>query len=171
MISQFVKKSVRKATVVMTALVMAFPFQVIGFAAPATNAFVASGDRHIWVVTTVQHFGDQPEGGIGVYRGEDHEFTFSAPGGVIVYPAAVLMLQTRHVSFDLNVVQINGIDITGALVKHQADEWFTQVAMIPFPLKATGNVLKITARNIDGNAGGNLDDFYINNVVVIYQVP
>ncbi len=172
MISQFVKTTVNKAAFFMTALLMAFPLQVIGNASPATtNALVASDEaRFVYITSSVQHFGDDPDFLTGTFRGDDHEFTFDAPG---VNPnlRAVLMLQTRNVGHDLNVIRINGVNITGALVKHEhGSEWFAQVGEIPSgTLKATGNVLKIIARNSDGNAGGNLDDFNIDNVVVLYR--
>src|SRR5574341_1706754 len=170
MISQFAKKSVRKAAFVMTALLMAFPLQFTGSAAPATNMLVASDEaKFVYITSSVQHFGDEPDFLTGTFRGDDHEFTFDAPG---VNPnlRAVLMLQTRNVGHDLNVIRTNNVNITGALVKHEAgDEWFAQVGEIPSgTLKASGNVLKIIARNSSGNAGGNLDDFNIDNVVVLY---
>jgi hypothetical protein len=166
-ISQFMKKNVRKAAVVVTALLMAFPFQVIGNAAPAV---VSDEAKFVYITSSVQHFGDEPGFLTGTFRGDDHEFTFDAPG---VNPnlRAVLMLQTRNVGHDLNVIRINNVNITGALVKHEAgDEWFAQLGEIPSgTLKATGNVLKIIARNSSGGAGGNLDDFNIDNVVVLYR--
>lgn len=172
MISQFVKKIVSKAAVFMTALLMAFPLQIVGSAAPAAaNVLVASDEaKFVFITGSVQHFGDEPDFLTGTFRGDDHEFTFDAPG---VNPnlRAVLMLQTRNVGSDLNVIRINGVNITGALVKHEdGNEWFAQLGEIPSgTLKATGNILKIISRNSDGNAGGNLDDFNIDNVVVLYR--
>jgi len=172
MISQFVKKTVSKATVLMTVLLMAFPLQVIGAASPATaNALVTSDEaKFVYITSSVQHFGDEPDFLTGTFRGDDHEFTFDAPG---VNPnlRAVLMLQTRNVGSDLNVIRINNVNITGALVKHgDGNEWFAQLGEIPSgTLKATGNVLKVISRNSDGNPGGNLDDFNIDNVVVLYR--
>ncbi len=167
MISQFVKKSVSKVTVIMTALLMAFPLQVVGNASPVATSDEA---RFVFITSSVQHFGDDPDFLTGTFRGDDHEFTFDAPG---VNPnlRAVLMLQTRNVGSDLNVIRINNVNITGALVKHEdGSEWFAQLGEIPSgTLKATGNVLKIISRNSDGNAGGNLDDFNIDNVVVLYR--
>src|SRR5262245_55192147 len=169
-ISQFLKKTMAKEAVFMVAMLMAFPLQVIGSAAPAAaNELVASDEaKFVYITSSVQHFGDEPDFLTGTFRGDDHEFTFDAPG---VNPnlRAVLMLQTRNVGHDLNVIRINNVNITGALVKHgDGSEWFAQLGEIPSgTLKATGNVLKIIARNSDGNAGGNLDDFNIDNVVVL----
>ena len=171
-ISQFLKNNVSKAAVLVTALLMAFPLQIIGGAAPAAaNALVASDEaRFVYITSSVQHFGDEPGFLSGTFRGDDHEFTFDAPG---VNPnlRAVLMLQTRNVGHDLNVIRINNVNITGALVKHEdGNEWFAQLGEIPSgTLKASGNVLKIISRNADGNAGGNLDDFNIDNVVGLYR--
>jgi hypothetical protein len=172
MISQFVKKTVSKAAVFMAALLMAFPLQIIGAAAPAAAiALVASDEaKFVYITSSVQHFGDDPDFLTGTFRGDDHEFIFDAPG---VNPnlRAVLMLQTRNVGSDLNIIRINNVNITGALVKHDnGDEWFAQIGEIPSgTLKATGNILKIISRNSDGNAGGNLDDFNIDNVVALYR--
>ena len=171
-ISQLVKKTVNKAAIFTIALLMAFPLQIIGAAAPAeANELFASDEaKFVYITSSVQHFGDEPDFLTGTFRGDDHEFTFDAPG---VNPnlRAVLMLQTRSVSHDLNVIRINGVNITGALVKHaESNEWFAQFGEIPSgTLKATGNVLKIISRNSNGEAGGNLDDFNIDNVVVLYR--
>ena len=167
-ISQFAKKIVTKMAFIMTALLMAFPLQVIGNASPAT--LTSDEAKFVFITSSVQHFGDEPGSLSGTFRGDDHEFTFDAPG---VNPnlRAVLMLQTRGVNHDLNVIRINNVNVTGALVKHEdSNEWFAQLGEIPLgTLKATGNVLKIISRNTDGNAGGNLDDFNIDNVVVLYR--
>ena len=150
---------------------MAFPLQAIGNASTATNLLPASDEaRFVYITSSIQHFGDEPGSMSGVFRGDDHEFTFDAPG-VNQNLRAVLMLQTRNIDYDLNIIRINGVNITGALVKHDAgNEWFAQVGEIPSgTLKTTGNVLKIISRNSDGNAGSNLDDFNIDNVVVLYR--
>jgi len=171
-ISQFVKRAVSKAALFMTTLLMAFPLQVIGAASSAAANEIAASDeaKFVYITSSVQHFGDEPDFLTGTFRGDDHEFTFDAPG---VNPnlRAILMLQTRNVGHDLNVIRINGVNITGALVKHEdGGEWFAQLGEIPSgTLKATGNVLKIISRNSDGAAGGNLDDFNIDNVVALYR--
>src|SRR5262245_15477738 len=148
-ISQFLMKTMTKAAVIMTALLMSFPLQVIGAASPAAaNELVPSDEaKFVYITSSVQHFGDEPDFLTGTFRGDDHEFIFDVPG---VNPnlRAVLMLQTRSVSHDLNVIRINGVNITGALVKHvESNEWFAQFGEIPSgTLKATGNVLKIISR-------------------------
>jgi hypothetical protein len=172
LISQFAKKIMTKAAFLTAALLLALPLQAIGSASPATTNLLAAADeaRFVYITSSIQHFGDEPSLLTGTFRGDDHEFTFDAPG---VNPnlRAVLMLQTRSVSHNLNVIRINGVNVTGALVRHEdSDEWFAQLGEIPSgTLKASGNVLKIIARNSDGNAGGNLDDFNIDNVVVLYR--
>jgi len=168
-IGHFVKKTVSKAAFFMAALLLALPFQAIG-AAASTETVASDEAKFVFITSSVQHFGDDPGFLTGTFRGDDHEFTFDAPG---VNPnlRAVLMLQTRNVGHDLNVIRINNVNITGALVKHEnGDEWFAQLGEIPSgTLKATGNVLKVIARNSSGGAGGNLDDFNIDNVVVLYR--
>jgi hypothetical protein len=173
-ISKFAKKGMATAAVLMAALLFSLPFQAIGAASPAVNDSLAAIEQanFRYIVSSTQHFGDEPDFLFGTYRGEDHDFTFDAPG-VNQNRRAVLMLQTRQVSHDLNVIRINGVNITGALRQHgEGDEWFAQIGEIPSGvLQATGNVLRIIARNSDGGAGGNLDDFLIDNVVVMYQQP
>src|SRR5262249_19843890 len=133
----------------------------------------AQSANYVYIVAGNQHFGDDPAafGGNGVFRGDDFDYTFNAPG-VDPSKRAVLMLWNLNVDNHCNVVTINGTSISGALVAQVSNEWATRIGEVPAGvLKATGNVLHIGARNTSCTVGGNLDDFMIDNVVLLYQKP
>ena len=162
-----IKLMAKSLTIVMAALLLAM--QAIG--GPVAAAVAAVSSNFVFVVSTPQHFGDQSGLFPGtVFRGEDHSFIFDAPG-INTNRRAVLMLEARAVQH-ANVFQINGVNISGALQpRPEANDaqTFTEIADIPpGVLKATGNVLRVIARNINGQAGGALDDFVIDNVVLHY---
>jgi hypothetical protein len=129
--------------------------------------------NYVYIVAGNQHFGDDPGafGGGGTFRGDDFDYTFNAPG-VDPSKRAVLMLWNLNVATHCNVVTINGTNISGALVAQSSPEWATRIGEVPAGvLKATGNILHIAARNTSCTTGGNLDDFMIDNVVLLYQKP
>ena len=54
------------------------------------------------------------------------------------------------------------------------DEWFTQIGEVPAGIlnaPPLTNTLRIAARNDAGGAGGDLDDFVVDNVVILYRMP
>ena len=138
-------------------------------AAPAT----AQTANFVSIAVGNQHFGDDPGafGGSGTYRGDDYDYYFNAPG-VDPNRSAILMLSSFDVATHCNVVKINGVSISGALVAQESPEWASRIGYVPAGvLKATGNVLHIATRNVSCTTGGNLDDFLIYNVVLLYQKP
>jgi hypothetical protein len=104
--------------------------------------------------------------------GDDHEIDFSTPG-VNAGRRAVLMVQTRDVDFTFNGVQINGTSLQN-LVQHDtgSDESYVHMIIVPANVLRADqpNTLRLTSRNIDGNLGGNLDDFVVERVVIHYEV-
>lgn len=82
------------------------------------------------------------------------------------------MLQTRGVSVNCNVIKINGVDVSSALRADDDDNWHTQIGEVPpNVLKSGNNTLQIAARNESCGVGGNLDDFVVDNVVILYRKP
>src|SRR5262245_8075629 len=167
--SKFGKKSVARFAMILAALLLAAPLSVIGSATPASNALALSAlveqSTFRIIISNIVHLGDS-----GV--GDDHEVTFSAPN-VDPSQRAVLMLRTRDVDFSHNLITINGVAIANALLPHSNDndgEFFSEIAIVPAnTLTATDNKLLIGARNVDGNLSGNLDDFDVDNVVLVYK--
>lgn len=104
--------------------------------------------------------------------GDDHEIDFNTPN-VFVGQRAVLMVQTRDVDFTQNGVSINGTALQN-LVQHDTGSNESYVHMIIVPpnvLRADQpNTLRLTSRNVDGNLGGNLDNFVVERVVIHFKV-
>jgi hypothetical protein len=123
-------------------------------------------------ITSTQHFGDNPEELGGTFVGDDLELRgLNFPGLINASSSHLLMLQTFGVNVSCHVFEINGVQIPGALRdRNNVNEWVTEIAQIPANvLKASGNTLRIVARNNACGAGGDLDDFAIDNVVIFYR--
>jgi hypothetical protein len=128
------------------------------------------------VLFSRQHIGNEP----GVFNdiepnvafvGPAKDFPFDCPG-VNPAEAAFLMFQSRDVDHQRNVLRVNGVDVFGGLPASPArDAWNGNIMLIErhHLLKATGNVLRVEARTATGGSTGNVDDFIIDNVVIIYK--
>ncbi len=168
-LSKFGKKSVARFAMILAALSLALPLSVIGSATSASNALASSAlvDQSSFrvLIGSPVHLGDS-----GV--GDDYEVIFDAPD-VNAGMRAVLLLRTRDVDFSNNVITINGVAVTNALLPHHDDhdgEYFSEIGIVGNnTLTEAGNRLFIGSRNADGNIGGQLDDFEIDNVVLIYR--
>lgn len=167
-LSKFGKKSVARFAMILATLSLALPLSVIGSASPASSALALSAmaeKSNFRVIFSVsRHLGDDPG------EGDDTDESFDAPD-VDASKTAILLLRTQGVDFSKNVITINGVAVSNALVPHSvSNEYFSEIGIVPAnTLKATGNTLYIGARNEDGNLGGNLDDFDVDNVVLIYK--
>jgi hypothetical protein len=125
-----------------------------------------------------QHFGN--EAGIFndvepnvPFAGRSKSFVFDCPN-VRPNEPAFLMFQSRDVDHPRNVFQVNGIDVFGGLpVSPAKNSWNGNVLLVEshHQLKPTGNILHVEARDKRGSAAGNLDDFIIDNVVLVYKTP
>jgi hypothetical protein len=128
------------------------------------------------VLFSRQHIGNEP----GVFDdvepnvafvGPAKDFPFDCPG-VNPAEAAFLMFQSRDVDHQRNVFRVNGVDVFGGLPASPArDAWNGNVMLIErhHLLKATGNVLHVEARTVTGGSTGNVDDFILDNVVIMYK--
>lgn len=169
-LSKFGKKSVARFAMILATLSLALPLSVIGGASPASNALALSAlaeqSNFRVIFSGSRHLGDDPG------EGDDTDESFDAPD-VDASKTAILLLRTRGVEFSNNIITINGVTIGNALVPRSAehnDEYFSEIGIVPAnTLTATNNKLYIGARNEDGNLGGNLDDFDVDNVVIIYR--
>ncbi|MGI8907006.1 MAG: hypothetical protein ACR2IE_11015 [Candidatus Sumerlaeaceae bacterium] len=123
-----------------------------------------------------QQFGNEP-GSLNIrnelnaiFVGASKEFNFACPK-VNPHESAVLMFQSRAVSSRENIITINGINLSdGIPFNPDTGVWNGNVLVIRARiLKPSGNVLRIEARNSSGGSGGNIDDFILDNMVVMYK--
>jgi hypothetical protein len=122
------------------------------------------------------HVGDDEDMfGTAPFKGKDFDSDrFSCPN-VDSGLRAVLFFQTRDVDNATNVIQINGSDLFGGIpVSSTGDAespiWNSNVLLVERNvLKEQGNVLHLGARNSSGGTSGNVDDFLIDNVVILYK--
>jgi hypothetical protein len=132
------------------------------------------------ILSVRQHFGNEAdylkdvEPGL-LFVGPTKDFHFDCPK---VEPGAdaVLMFQTRDVDHDKNIIHINPATAAqptvfgGIPVSPSKDTWNGNIMLIrPGVLRDTNNVLHIESRNGSGGSGGDIDDFIIDNVVVLYK--
>ena len=132
------------------------------------------------ILSVRQHFGNEPnylrdvEPGLP-FVGATKDFHFDCPK---IEPGAdaVLMFQTRDVDHDKNVMQINPVTAEqptvfgGIPVSPSKDTWNGNIMVIRRDvLRETNNVLHIESRTSSGGSGGDIDDFIIDNVVVLYK--
>lgn len=129
------------------------------------------------IASVRQHFGNEPgafndiEPGVP-FVGASKEFSFNCPN-VDASEIACLMFQTRDVTVPGNVFRVNRVDVFGGLpVSPSRDSWNGNIILLEprHHLRATGNILHIEARNSSGETGGNIDDFIIDNVVIMYKL-
>ena len=127
------------------------------------------------IVTHVrQGFGNEP----GYLRsiepnvpfvGPTKDFTFPCPN-VNPNEAAVLMFQSRDVDSSKNIITINASPVAGGIpVSPNKDTWNGNVMLIAAGVLKASNELHIEARNDSGGGGGDIDDFILDNVVVMYK--
>jgi hypothetical protein len=128
------------------------------------------------VLFSRQHIGNDPgvfddiEPNV-VFVGPAKDFLFDCPG-VNPAEAAFLMCQSRDVDHQRNVFRVNGVDVFGGLPASPArDAWNGNILLIErhHQLKATGNVLHVEARTSTGGSAGDVDDFILDNIVVMYK--
>ncbi|AMY09140.1 hypothetical protein LuPra_02353 [Luteitalea pratensis] len=128
------------------------------------------------VLFSRQHIGDNPGAFDDVepnvaFVGPGKDFPFDCPG-VNSAAAALLMFQSRDVDHQRNVFRVNGVDVFGGLPASPArDAWNGNILLIEphHQLRATGNVLRVEARSSDGGSAGGIDDFILDNVVIMYK--
>lgn len=126
------------------------------------------------VVTVRQGFGNEPGYLNSIepqvpFVGSSKTFTFQCPN-VKTNEAAVLMFQTRDVDHNKNLLSINGNDIAGGIpVSPSKDTWNGNVMLVAPGVLRASNQMLVRSRNAAGGDGGDLDDFILDNVVVMYK--
>lgn len=122
------------------------------------------------ILTSRQHFGDDP-GSVGDFVGVAKSISFNCPS-VDPNETAFLLFQSLDVSIDKNVFRVNGVDVFGGLPAIPgSDTWVGNVMLLEprHNLKAVGNVLHVESRDENGEVNGNLDDFVLDNVVIVFK--
>ena len=125
-----------------------------------------------------QHFGNEPGTFNDVepnvpFAGRSKSFAFDCPNVQASEPA-FLMFQSRDVDHPRNVFEVNGIGVFGGLpVSPARDSWNGNVLLVEphHQLRATGNILRIESRDGNGTASGDVDDFIVDNIVLVYKTP
>jgi len=141
-----------------------------------------------------QHFGNEPkifddvEPNVSgdAFVGKTKDYVFDCPN-INPNETAVLMFQSRDVAkSQRNIFRVNGVDVFGANPANPAlglpasggipaspnkDEWNGNIQLLEsrHNLKPTNNRLHIEARKNNGNSGGNIDDFILDNMVIMYK--
>jgi hypothetical protein len=103
------------------------------------------------------------------FVGPTKDFTFPCPN-VNPNEAAVLMFQSRDVDSSKNIITINDSPVAGGIpVSPNKDTWNGNVMLITAGVLKASNELHIESRNNSGGGGGDIDDFILDNVVVMYK--
>jgi hypothetical protein len=117
-----------------------------------------------------QHFGNEANSLPGEFVGRTKEFSFGCPRVDGTGPA-ILLFQASDVSNERNLLTINGQAVAGDVPRTAGSAaWAGQVLLIrPGVLKPARNILKVESRNSSGTTGGDIDDFVLDNVTVLYH--
>jgi hypothetical protein len=124
-----------------------------------------------------QQFGNEPRTFEDVepnvpFVGATKSYAFDCPG-IDSGETAFLMFQSRDVDHPKNIFRVNGVDVFGGLPASPArDAWNGNILLLEphHQLKAAGNVLRVESRNARGQGVDDIDDFIIDNVVIVYKL-
>lgn len=127
------------------------------------------------VINVRHHFGNDHDALPGTSAGKDRDFGFDCPD-IDTTQTAVLMFQSLDVDHEKNVISVNQpltgpISVFGGIPVSRSDtDWNGNIMLIsPNSLRDRGNVLHIGARDSRGSILGDVDDFVIDNAVVMYK--
>jgi hypothetical protein len=127
-----------------------------------------------------QHFGDnqgtfkdvEPDLQPNQFVNQEETYTFNCPN-INSAEIAVLMFQSRDVDHQKNIFKVNGAQIPGGLpASPNRDTWNGNIMLVDpltSKLKATNNVLQVESRNASGGSSGDIDDFILDNMVIMYK--
>lgn len=129
------------------------------------------------IITVRHHFGDNPGELPGVFAEKNKQFEFDCPN-VDPTETAVLFFQTLDVDHEKNFIAINSTGATGdpevfggIPVSRSNTDWNGNVMLVrPNVLRESNNVLRLGSRDERGSLLGNVDDFVIDNVVILYKI-
>jgi hypothetical protein len=127
------------------------------------------------IIDQRQHFGDGPSDHPGVFVGLNNDYSFPCRQ-VDPRESAILLFETLSVSHDRHFIAINstgatgqpevfgGIPFTGS-----GSNWAGNVMLVRPGVLQENNILRLGARASNGSILGNVDDFVIDNVVIIFK--
>jgi hypothetical protein len=133
-----------------------------------------STDYTVVIASRVQ-FGDEESIEAGApLVGPALEFRFLTPNADLRVPA-VLMFQSRGVHHPHNILKVNNVDVPGGIPVNPNDaEWNGNIMLIPVNIlnstPGSVNTMRIESRDQNGESAGNLDDFIIDNAVVLFKI-
>ena len=122
-------------------------------------------------------FGDTTEVLAGEHQaphvGVAEDFAFNCPM-VDSSQMAVLEFESVDVTVAGNVMTLNGKSLSAPIRKSPGSGasavWTANVVLVDKGiLKPSGNILHVEARNANGGASGNRDDFILDNIVIFYK--
>src|SRR5919106_2616464 len=127
------------------------------------------------IINVRQHFGDDEDSMPGNFVGNNNSYPFLCPK-VDSTKEAVLLFQTLGVSHDKNFVAVNSDGTTwppevfgGIPVSRSDQDWNSNVMLIRPGVLRENNILRLGSRASNGSLLGNIDDFVIDNVVVLFK--
>lgn len=123
------------------------------------------------IVNSRHHFGNEPSFLPGFFSGQSRSFAFDCPA-IDPGQRSVLMFESLHVTTDKNIFTINDKTIYGGLPTTVQDThaWTSNVMLVEAgTLRPEGNSLEVEARTGSGESSGDIDDFVIDNVVLLYK--
>ncbi len=105
------------------------------------------------------------------FVGPTKDYTFDCPN-IRSNETAVLMFQSRDVDHQRNIININDVAVYGAIpASPNRDTWNGNILLVEarHNLRATDNELHIESRNARGGGGSDIDDFILDNIVIMYK--
>ena len=127
------------------------------------------------IIRELKGFGNEPGYLNGIepevdFVGPTDDFPFDCPN-VNRREEAVLMFQSRDVDFSKNILTINGETVLGGIpVSPNKNTWNGNIMLIGSGiLRESNNEIHIEARNKKGDGGGDIDDFILDNMVIMYK--
>lgn len=137
------------------------------------------------IINVRQHFGsdsnafEETAENQAPFVGAAKDFQFSCPD-VDSQAGGILLFQSFGVSHRSNQLEVNGDIVFGGIARSadfvvpresviEVAIWHAHVLLVSAGSLRENNTLHIESRNQDGGTGGRLDDFIIDNAVVLFK--
>jgi hypothetical protein len=130
------------------------------------------GSDYTVILFQRQHFGDEANSLLpGVpFVGKQKDYRFDCPD--INSDQAAVLFYNSYDAGPRDRFEVNGKQLYGGIYEGPGgNRWASHELLVEreFNLKPQGNVLHVEARTKGGNVSGNLDDFILDNVVIMYK--
>lgn len=144
------------------------------------------------VVRVRQHFGSDPDAfedtaeGEAPFVGAAKDFEFTCPD-LDSGESGVLLFQSFGVSHRRNGLEVNGETVFGGIpasnelvvlgapelttpeVQFELPRWNSHVLLLGSGVLQDSNVLRVESRDPEGGSDGELDEFIVDNMVVLFR--